>query len=252
MSTLNSDKAWEKYGKNNPYYGVLAHDKFLNKNISDEDIDDFFRQGFSDVNNIFKAINKDLVSDFKPKTILDFGCGTGRLVIPFSERAEKVVGIDISTDIISVAKKNCDKQNIKNVEFFLSDDCLSNISNQKFDLINSYIVLQHINVKRGEKLIKEMIKLLNPKGVGSIQLTYYSEKERFEKKINFFRYRIPFFNNFLNLMRKKEFSLPLMQMNSYDMNEVLYLLQKEGITKTQINFTDHSGYLGLTLLFQKN
>jgi hypothetical protein len=32
---------------------------------------------------------------------------------------------------------------------------------------------------------------------------------------------------------------------------VFFILQSEGVSNTQVIFTDHGGYLGLTLLFQK-
>ncbi len=251
MATLNSDKAWISYGKQNAYYGVLAHDEFLDKNLSEEDLKNFFATGFSDVENLFKLFHENFGENFNPKSILDFGCGTGRLVIPFSKKAEKVVGVDISEQMLLEAIKNSEKFGLKNTSFYLSDNNLSKISDQKFDLIHSYIVLQHMNVNRGEKVIKKMIDLLNPNGVGALQMTYYSNKKKIEKVLNFFRYRIPLFNNILNIFRGKSVNLPLMQMNSYNMNRVFCILQKSGITKTQVIFTDHGGYFGLTLLFQK-
>ncbi|MCO6500411.1 MAG: class I SAM-dependent methyltransferase [Vicingus serpentipes] len=251
MGTLNSDKAWKLYGKKNPYYGVLAHDEFLDKNLSEENLNQFFETGFSDVEHLFEMLHKNFGDSYKPKTAIDFGCGTGRLVIPLAKRIDKVVGLDISEQMLTEAKKNAEKFGLKNISFYLSDNNLSEISDQKFDLIHSYIVLQHINIKRGEKLIQSMINLLNPNGVGVLQMTYYSNKTKIEKIINFFRYRIPLFNNVLNLFRGKPFDLPLMQMNAYNMNNVLFILQKAGITHTQVIFTNHGGYYGLTLLFQK-
>ena len=251
MATLNSDKAWISYGKKNAYYGVLAHDEFLDENLSDEDLKKFFLTGESDIENLYKLLHENFGSDFSPKKVLDFGCGTGRLVIPFAKRAENVVGVDISEQMLSEASKNAEKFGLKNTSFHLSDTNLSKISDQRFDLVHSYIVLQHINVKRGEKLIESMVNLLNPNGVGALQMTYYSHKTEFEKFLNFFRYRIPLFNNILNIFRGKSVGLPLMQMNSYNMNKVLRILQTSGVAKTQVIFTDHGGYLGLTLLFQK-
>lgn len=251
MSTLNSDKAWKSYGKKNAYYGVLAHDEFLDENLSEDALKEFFTSGFSDVENIFNLIHKHISKDFTPSRILDFGCGTGRLVIPFAKKAEEVVGVDISPQMISEAQKNAKNHQLDNISFFLSDNNLSNLKGQSFDLIHSYIVLQHINVNRGEKLIKKMVSLLKPGGVGVLQMTYHSNKSNFEKTLNYFRYRVPFFNNVLNIFRGKAFNLPLMQMNSYDMNKVFFILQTEGVSNTQVIFTDHGGYLGLTLLFQK-
>jgi ubiquinone/menaquinone biosynthesis C-methylase UbiE len=251
MATLNTDKAWISYGKENAYYGVLAHDEFLDENLSEESLNKFFDTGFSDIENLFELIHSNFGKDFSPKTILDFGCGTGRLVIPFSKRAESVVGLDISDQMLAAAEENAKKFKVDNASFVLSDNELSGVANQKFDLIHSLMVFQHINVKRGEKIFQRMIDLLNPNGIGAIHMTYYSNKTNFQKRVNYFRYRVPFFNSILNVLRGKKMSLPLMQMNSYDMNKILCMLQKAGIKKSHLTFTDHGGYLGLILLFQK-
>jgi hypothetical protein len=43
---------------------------------------------------------------------------------------------------------------------------------------------------------------------------------------------------------------PEIQMNPYNMNEILFLIQQRGIVRFQIEFTDHGGELGVFLFFQ--
>jgi hypothetical protein len=40
-----------------------------------------------------------------------------------------------------------------------------------------------------------------------------------------------------------------MQMNPYNMNEILFLLQCRGVQRTYVEFTDHGGELGVSLFF---
>jgi len=47
----------------------------------------------------------NLVGDVRGKTVLDFGCGTGENVIILARRGAHVVGIDISPDLIDLAKR---------------------------------------------------------------------------------------------------------------------------------------------------
>ena len=42
----NTDANWEKFGKTNPYYGVLTDDKFNNKNLT-ENINEFLNRVMS-------------------------------------------------------------------------------------------------------------------------------------------------------------------------------------------------------------
>lgn len=251
MGTLHSDKTWIRYGKRDPYCGVITDEKFLDKNLNDESLNKFFTSGEIFIDELVEKIHKHIDREFKPKSVLDFGCGTGRLVIPFAMRFEKVVGLDISKDILEIARQNAAKRDLKNIQFYLSDDNLTEISDQTFDLINSFIVFQHINLKRGERLIQNLLKLLNQKGICSLHITYFKERTLSDKIVTFFRFRIPFLHNFLNIYEGKPFKSPLIQMNFYNLNKVFYFLQRDGIENCHVVFTNHGGELGVNLIFQK-
>ncbi|HOY31177.1 MAG TPA: class I SAM-dependent methyltransferase [Bacteroidales bacterium] len=251
MTTINSDETWNILGKENPYYGVLTQEKYLTRNLNEEHLKDFFATGVDYVDNLFEIIHKHFDQSFNPQTILDFGCGTGRLLIPFAKRCKKTVGIDISEDILAIAKQNAINNHLHNIELYLSDDKLTNISNHKFDLINSYIVFQHINVSRGKKIMQLLLKLLNTNGICSFHLTYYKDIAKHSKMVDFFRIRIPFLHNFLNLIDHKPFKMPLLQMNSYDLNFIFRIIQESGVAHGYIAYTKHGNDLGVQLVFQK-
>lgn len=44
---------------------------------------------------------------------------------------------------------------------------------------------------------------------------------------------------------------PEMQMNSYNLNEILFLIQSLGVKTVHADFTDHSGNMGVYLFFRK-
>jgi len=46
---------------------------------------------------------------FKPQNIVDLGCGTGNITIPLARQGYKMIGIDLSADMLSVAQH---KQNL--------------------------------------------------------------------------------------------------------------------------------------------
>jgi hypothetical protein len=45
---------------------------------------------------------------------------------------------------------------------------------------------------------------------------------------------------------------PEMQMNAYNVNELLFLIQNLGVSRFHVDFTDHGGELGIFLFFQMN
>jgi ubiquinone/menaquinone biosynthesis C-methylase UbiE len=255
MRTLPSDRTWRTYGKKAPYFGVFGQDDYLNENLNPETLGYYFSSGETYVDDLFSKIHDKIDPLFKPSNILDFGCGPGRMVIPFSRFANEVTGIDISQEILDEAQKNCREKNISNVRFLLSDDGLSRIWDEKFDLVHSFIVLQHLSVKRGEKLIRSLTDHIKPHGIGVIHLTYYDDY-RHRRIVNFFRFRIPYLSRVIRLLRghyglKQIKNLPQMQMNNYDLNRVFSYLQNAGIKEVYSTFTDHHDYWGVVVYFKK-
>jgi len=250
MFKNNSDNTWEHYGSKDPYYGVCTDDKFMSPNLDSGARLEFFESGVKHVNNTIDTIKKYLDPDFSPKSALDFGCGVGRLLIPFSRIAEHVTGVDVSKSYLAECKKNCEANSITNFVLCQSDDDLSALSG-KYDLIHSHIVFQHIPVPRGEAIFSRLIEHLNEGGVGALHFNYHRSVSSKMRVGHWIRKYIPLANKVVNLFSKKPFSSPLMQMNRYNMNNLFIILQKMDIHNTYIQMTDSSGQLGVILYFQK-
>src|SRR4051812_23982259 len=99
---MNSDQAWENYGRLDPYYGVLTDAKFRKENLTSERLAEFFGTGESHVANLLENV-RDHVGSFPAGCALDFGCGVGRLLLPFARRFQRVVGVDISPSMLTAA-----------------------------------------------------------------------------------------------------------------------------------------------------
>ena len=92
--------------------------------------DDWFIDWFNSkyYHILYKSRNKNEANDFikniisnlslnSNETVLDLGCGNGRHSISLSNHFKLVDGIDISSENITLAKKN----KIENLKFFISD-----------------------------------------------------------------------------------------------------------------------------------
>jgi SAM-dependent methyltransferase len=78
--------------------------------------------------------------------VLDFGCGSGRFSYWIAPRVKKVVGLEITPEMIELAEKNRTAQNI---EFMVYDGLHFPVFPNPFDLILSVGVLQ---IMKGELL----------------------------------------------------------------------------------------------------
>src|SRR5260221_4997621 len=77
----NTDRTWQYYGRIDPYYGVLAYERFTKDNIDEDAKLAFFVSGEDYIDEVFTAVRDHLDADFVATRALDFGCGVGRLTL---------------------------------------------------------------------------------------------------------------------------------------------------------------------------
>jgi SAM-dependent methyltransferase len=249
MFFASTDRAWEQFGRDDPYFGVLVESKYKAASITQEARRDFFRSGTEHVERIMQRLRQHLGHPCRFQRALDFGCGVGRLTIPLAQYADAVVGMDVSDAMLSEARNNCRRYSQQNITFEKSDDEL-NLLTEKFDFVHSYIVLQHIPVKRGYRIISNLLSQLEVGGVGVLHVTY--AKDCLQRIwLSRVRKYVPLFNNAVNLLRGRNFFAPLMQMNDYDLKRVFRIMQTHRVGDFHAEYTDHGGHLGLVLYFKK-
>jgi SAM-dependent methyltransferase len=251
-----NDKAWEHYGKNDPYFGVLTADTFHLKKLDAEAKGRFFESGTRYVDGLMTALRDQLGPSFAPTRVLDFGCGVGRLTIPLSVRCAEAIGVDISDGMLAEAARNAEEQHRNNVSWVKGDAALSRVTGS-FDLIHSFIVFQHIAQEQGLIILRRLISLLREGGAGSLQFTYANSRgiPRWRELATQSYHRLKIAYGVRNLAKGRPFFEPMMQMNLYDVNDILRILQETGCHKVSVRFTEtnHFGFpvYGAAFMFQK-
>ena len=230
----NPSDDWEKFGKEDPYFGVIDLDRFHQSNLTPEAITEFFDSGRRHVEYVIATIRSHIDPKFQPRVALDFGCGVGRCTIPIARLCRRVTGVDVSPSMIEEGKSNAMSRTVTNIEWVNSGD-LKTVSGE-FDFIHSFIVFQHIPPVQGMDLLSRLIDLLAADGMASIQLLYYRNSSRLKQILSRIRVSVPLVHNFANLYYGKPFSYPLMQKNVYDMNAVFDLLHKKGCGSCAVRF----------------
>ncbi len=238
---------WERYGRDQPYYGVYFDPRFRRENLTPERIHEFFESGEEHAKALWTAVDRHLVPGFAPRRVLDFGCGVGRLLVPFARRAAEVVGVDVSPSMLEEARRNVVARRLSNVELVSSIAT----AGKGFDLVHSYIVLQHVPRARGELLMEELVDSLAEGGVGAIHVTFANELGRRTRVFRWARRSLPFVHALWNWKDGKALDAPWMQMNRYDLNRLLQMLQDCGCHRCFVRFTNHFGHRGVVLFFEK-
>jgi len=124
----------------------------------------FFESGEQDYLRLVLPILEKLRLDPATKSMVELGCGAGRMTRSFAQRFSSVKAVDISKEMQSRAKEYM--QSYSNIEWILTDgESLSGIASGLVDFVFSYLVLQHMPHKKiVRNAIHEMMRVLQPGG----------------------------------------------------------------------------------------
>src|SRR6202171_4412538 len=233
----NTDDSWEKFGKDDPYYGVISHERFRRSAMGGNARVEFFKSGEEHVQGLFETIRAHIDADFAPRSALDFGCGVGRTAIPLARRVATVVAADVSDAMLSEAARNCAEQGVDNVKFIRSDDTLVAVASN-VEFVHSFIVFQHIPTIRGLVILQHMLRLLADEGVGALHFTFTRRAAKYRILLRRIRTAVPLANGFYNLLCGRGFFHPNMEMNLYEINRILDVLYQSGCHDVHIRFSD--------------
>jgi SAM-dependent methyltransferase len=246
----NTDYSWNKFGKSDPYFGVLSDERYRQSGMTGDIRSEFFGSGERHVETVFATIRAHVDPGFSPQSALEFGCGVGRLAIPLARRIPKVIAADVSDAMLSEAARNCVELGVDNVAFVRSDDALRGVP-KDLDFIHSFIVFQHIPTPRGLAILKHMLGLLAENGIGALHFTFARRASRFRIFLQRSCGSLPFVKNFYYLTLGKGFFHPHMEMNYYDVNKILDALYEQGCNDVHLRFSNHDGFIGAMFYFKK-
>ena len=243
---------WDRLAKD-PYYSVINEDAYRGTSLSGQERKRFDRSGEEDVSRTLGDIRRWVDPDFHPGHGVDFGCGTGRLTIPFARVCDRITGVDISARMLDEARRNAAAHGVENAEFALTPDYLTDRStNQaRADFIHAYIVFQHIPPRAGLWLARSLIGRLTPGGIGALHFTFARRTSWIRRLSHRLRRVVPGMNVLANRVKHRPLGEPLIPMFEYDLAAVFTLLNDHGCETAHVRLTDHGGHLGAMLIFRR-
>jgi SAM-dependent methyltransferase len=246
MSSSDSDQAWRQWGEQDPYFAVLTDHGLHRQSLTPEALTGFFTSGETHVRDVLDTIRRHLDPAFRPRRALEFGCGVGRLLLPLAGVADSAVGVDVSPAMLAEARTQAERRNLTNVHFVESDDALSRVEGP-FDLVHSFLVLQHIPVARGECLIRRLLELVAPGGVAALHMPYARDAAPLRRVFAWIRRATPGAHGVVNWIHGARWAQPAMQMNLYDLDRVFGLFEQAGVPQVHTGFVRDGEYRGVML-----
>jgi demethylmenaquinone methyltransferase/2-methoxy-6-polyprenyl-1,4-benzoquinol methylase len=169
-------------------------DSTLNKKEQVEKMFDAISENYDGLNRVI-SFGTDIkwrkkvlaiIIDHQPESILDIATGTGDLAIKFAEKtsATKIIGLDLSEGMLSIARKKVADTELKNtIEFIKGDSEALPFKDNMFDAITVSFGIR--NFENLEKGLSEVLRVIKPKGLLIILETSVPTKFPFKQGYQF-------------------------------------------------------------------
>jgi len=244
---LSTDESWRRWGRLDPYFGVLADERFSSSKIEQYRYE-FFATGAKFIAHVLRRYSTNF-GDLPRRRALDHGCGVGRLTLPLASHFLDVLALDVSPEMLVEARSNALRAGVANATFAPADDELSNAPGV-FDFVNSHMVLQHVPVARGLPLLLRLVEKVRPGGGFHVHLSCRIDPWPW-RFLYWASANIPGVKVWQNVCAGRCWDAPAMQMNNYPLDRILARLAAEGITDLVVITEPHSRFFSFSLIGRK-
>lgn len=156
VSGVESERFWDDRAREHALHFVDTEVDY-----DDPDTDAFWRRGEEVVARMLELAG---VSLGPHESVLDIGCGVGRLTRALASRAGLVYGVDVSGEMLRLAREH--NRDLENVRWLHGDGVgLSVLGDESVDGCFSHVVFQHIpDPAITLAYVREMGRVLRPGG----------------------------------------------------------------------------------------
>ncbi|WP_019830944.1 class I SAM-dependent methyltransferase [Sphingomonas sp. PR090111-T3T-6A] len=237
----DTDEDWKGIA-GEPYYGVFSHLEYFRENLTPERLEHFWASGRGDIGWQLDLLRRHY-GDFQPKSVIDFGCGVGRLSRALAEIVDQVYGIDVAEGMREEARKNVPA----NVQIF---EAIDSVPAETVDWINSTIVFQHIHPANGLPLFQKLLDRLAPGGGMTVQFTTFKERGAVTMAGLGMDY-VSWDGERMKALIETPPGSGTMMMYDYDLNQIMAMLYRAGIERFTIQHSNHGGHHGAFVIGRK-
>ncbi|MCU1343649.1 MAG: Methyltransferase type 12 [Candidatus Acidoferrum typicum] len=158
---------WDERARKDAFHYIASWRK-------DWNLETFFQSGEEDFQRLVAPVFNQCGWEPQGRTMLELGCGAGRMTRSFANRFSHVYAIDISPEMLRHARVL--SESASNVNWMLGNGIdLSGLDNEFVDFAFSYIVLQHMPAPEfALRYIQEMLRVLKVGGVFLFQFNSVS------------------------------------------------------------------------------
>lgn len=153
---------WEERARKNAFHYIASWRK-------DWDPSSFFDSGEEDYHRLVAPVLTAMNFTPRDKSMVEVGCGAGRMTRVFAREFAHVDALDISPEMQRQAKEYLSE--FQNIRWVLADGAtLGGVTDASADFTFSYLVLQHLpSQDLATALLREILRTLKPGGLFLLQ-----------------------------------------------------------------------------------
>ena len=165
MTTLaRHARDWEELAEVDPLWAILASPEGRGGKW---DVEKFFASGEAEIGEVLQVAER-LGYPKGHDRALDFGCGVGRLTRALAGSFREAVGLDISAEMVRLARELNEGRNCR-FEVNVRED-LGALESASFDFVYTALVLQHMpSTELIRSYLAEFLRVLRPGGLAVFQ-----------------------------------------------------------------------------------
>ena len=91
-----------------------------------------------------------VLGDVRGKSVLDLGCGSGESLVPLVKRGARVIGIDISPDLVALARERLNSYGLSAV-LQEGSAYATGLPNESVDVVFCMALLHHLELPRAHQ-----------------------------------------------------------------------------------------------------
>lgn len=166
------ETTWRAFGETEPHWSVITSDKFRQDSLESQ-MSHFLEMGRENVDRVAAVMARQGLDFSQIKTVIDYGCGVGRVSAAYAARGCQVTGVDISSAHLKEARTYFDKAGIEGADFIQLHEIAQIDDLPQVDLVYSLIVLQHNPPPVIAAVLRRLLRRVKEGGVTYFQLPTY-------------------------------------------------------------------------------
>jgi SAM-dependent methyltransferase len=162
---------WDRHARRDPLWAILSDPSKKGRRW---DLESFLETGTREISLLMYQLRSANI-EVRRDAALDFGCGVGRLTQALAQHFDRVVGVDVSPEMIRLA----DQLNAHpaRVQYVINPrDDLRDFQTREFTFVYSDVVLQHLEPELALSYLAELLRVVVPGGLLVFQLPSHARR----------------------------------------------------------------------------